>query len=317
MQHAISNVQPYDASQDAVALHELWNATVGQQWPLSAARLQQILTYPGSEPQHFVVREANEIVAFAATFKSYRGVQRLGHLAALLVAPHRQRQGLGRLLHTTVLQHLKTAGVSAVQLGSNTPRFWCGAPENLPDALSFFRAQGWDLSNPVYDLVQNLNQYHTPAKIYRRMTKEQITISVVTSANVTDALVFEAHEFPNWLPAFEHYANLGDYRDILVARNHEQQVVGTLLMTSPSSHPARTDLIWQALLGKNAGAIGSVGIAQSQRGHGIGIALVARASDLLKGRGVGNCYIDWVELTDFYAKLGYAAWRAYYPSWLL
>jgi hypothetical protein len=38
------------------------------------------------------------------------------------------------------------------------------------------------------------------------------------------------------------------------------------------------------------------------------------ASDVLKARGIKNCYIDWVELTDFYAKLGYAKWRSFATS---
>jgi beta-N-acetylhexosaminidase len=85
-------------------------------------------------------------------------------------------------------------------------------------------------------------------------------------------------------------------------------------MYTPQSHPERTDVIWQTLLGHEAGGIAAVGVAQTARGRGIGIAIVARASEILKEAGVHNCYIDWVELTDFYAKLGYEKWREYRTS---
>jgi beta-N-acetylhexosaminidase len=61
--------------------------------------------------------------------------------------------------------------------------------------------------------------------------------------------------------------------------------------------------------------MGSVGVAESERGRGIGLGMVAQASELLKERGVRNCYIDWVELTDFYSKVGYTKWREYSLSW--
>lgn len=68
-------------------------------------------------------------------------------------------------------------------------------------------------------------------------------------------------------------------------------------------------------LGKSVGAIGCVGVAANMQGQGIGIALVARATELLIERGVEICSIDWVVLTDFYAKLGYTVWRGYDMCW--
>ncbi|HXR65263.1 MAG TPA: GNAT family N-acetyltransferase, partial [Ktedonobacteraceae bacterium] len=92
------------------------------------------------------------------------------------------------------------------------------------------------------------------------------------------------------------------------------QVVGTLLMSTPQAHAERTDLVWRVLLGADAGSMGAVGVAEAEQGRGIGIALVARASDLLKERDVRNCYIDWVVITDFYARVGYKKWRAFQMS---
>jgi len=304
----IEQIQRYDAQRDEADVLDLWKKTIGQEWPIYPARFRLVLA--GPEPQHFVVREDTQVVGFAATFKSPGEPQKAGHMAALLVAPHKRGQGIGTALHDTALKQL--GDVSSVQLGSLSPRFWCGIPGNLPSAISFFRAQGWSFSETVYDLVQDLRDYTTPAYIHQRMEREQISFELASSQNIADVLAFEAREFPNWLMYYERNARIGDYQDLLVARdNASGQVVGTLVMYSAQSHPSRPDLIWQTLLGDDAGAMGAVGVAASERGRGIGIALVARASELLKERGVRNCYIDWVVLTDFYAKLGYTTWRDY------
>lgn len=88
-------------------------------------------------------------------------------------------------------------------------------------------------------------------------------------------------------------------------------MVGTLLMSTPCSHISRTDVVWRVLLGSDAGSMSAIGVAASERGRDIGIALVARASNILKERGMRNCYIDWVVITDFYARPGYNKWRAF------
>ncbi len=312
MHNIMEQIQPYDAHRDEADVLDLWQKTVGQAWPIYPSRFRLVLA--GPEPQHFVVREDGQVIGFAATFKSPGAPQQAGHLAALLVAPHKQGHGIGTAMHDTALKQL--SDTSSVQLGSLTPRFWCGVPGNLSSATDFFRARGWSFSDTVYDLVQDLHTYTTPPYIHQRMEHEHISFELATSQSIADVLAFETREFPNWLMYYERYSRMGDYQDLLLARDDTSgHVVGTLVMYSPQSHPSRPDLIWQTVLGEDAGAIGAVGVAASERGRGIGIALVARASELLQERGVRNCCIDWVVLTDFYAKLGYAKWRDYLTSW--
>jgi beta-N-acetylhexosaminidase len=311
-ERAIS-IQPYDKSRDIAAAYDLWQATLAGTWPLEFTRFQQVLNDP--EAQHFVVREGDRLIGFAATLTGWRGAGRAGHLLALLVAPDKQRQGIGSALHEAALHHLQTAQVSFLQLGGIIPRFWCGLPTNLSAARPFFMQHGWEFSNNVFDLVQDLSNYTTPAYLHTRMEKEQISFETATRQSIDELLAFEEREFANWRAHYELCASLGDYQDLLIARDASQNIVGALLMYTPNSNPNRTDLIWQQLLGHDAGAMGSVGVAESERGRGIGLGLVARASELLKEQGVRNCYIDWVELTDFYGKVGYTKWREYSLSW--
>ena len=298
---------------DAAPAFTLWQTTIGQEWPIDFQRFQQILSAP--QAGHFVARAQGQVIGFVATAQSPSWGKQMGHLLALLVAPHWQRKGLGRALHERALSHLQEAQVDSIQLGGRSPRFWCGVPENLPNALAFFQAYGWEFTETVYDLTQDLSQYTTPPAIYQRMETEQVTLNPASQADISEVLTFEAREFPNWLSHYERLATLGEYRDILTARDQKTgQVVGTLLMSTPQAHAERTDLVWRVLLGADAGSMGAVGVAEAEQGRGIGIALVARASDLLKERDVRNCYIDWVVITDFYARVGYKKWRAFQMS---
>jgi Predicted acetyltransferase len=315
MQVTTEHIQQYNTTRDAAGIYELWQSTVGQVWPLDEERMQKVLA--GPEAGHFVARMNEKVVGFVATFQSFRKKEKIGHLALLLVEPAMQRQGIGSALYQRALTHLHDAGLQTIQLGAIEPRFWCGLPTNLPVAQTFFGHQGWSFAENVYDLVRDIRDYSSPQKIILRQQEERVSIATATSGNITEVLSFEAHNFPEWQNHIEQVIDLGDYRDILVARDGENQIVGVLGLYSPQSHPDRTDLVWQGLLGPNAGGINVVGIAEAQRGHGIGIALVARATEILKERAVEQCYIDWVgpENIDFYAKLGYEKWRTYTTSW--
>lgn len=314
MQEIAGKIQPYDASTDAASVFTLWQTAVGREWPVDFQRLQQILS--GPDTRHFVAKENGQVIGFVGTMQSRSWDAWVGHLLVLLVAPAWQRKGLGSALYETALRHLRDSNTVMIQPGGHSPRFWCGVPADLTAAQEFFRARGWDLSETVYDLVQDVRQYSAPPALYQRVNEQQITLAPATGEDMSEVLAFEAREFPNWLKHYEHCARLGNYQDILVARDQNQsgQVVGTLLTSTPQSHPERTEVIWRVPLGYDAGSLGAVGVAYSEQGRGIGIALVARASELLRERGVRNCYIDWVSITDFYAKLGYSKWRAYHTS---
>jgi beta-N-acetylhexosaminidase len=310
-------IRPYDASTDAASVFALWQSTVGREWPLDFYLFQQVLSAPRS--QHFVVEENGQVIGFAGTQRSYSWGREAGHLLALLVAASWQRRGLGSALYEVAIRYLRESGTQLLQLGGHSPRFWCGVPSNLASTLDFFKARGWESFALVYDLTQDLRRYTSPPEIYLRMAEQQITLEPACEQDMAEVLAFEEREYPNWLVFYEDMNRLGDYQDVLVARDQSKgdQIVGTLSMRTMQSHPQRPELLWPALLGEDAGTMGAVGVAFAEQGRGIGLAMCARASELLKQRGVGTCCIDWVEeeTTKFYGKLGYTRWRAYHTSW--
>jgi beta-N-acetylhexosaminidase len=303
----------YSAARDEAAVHHLWQQVLGESWPIERSRLQLVLN--GPDARHFVVYEGGRLLGFAATQQGMRDSALRGQLLALIVDPAFQGRGVGSALHDAALAHLRGNNVDLVRLGGLVPRFWCGLPTNLAAAKPFFEHRGWDFEDVlVHDMVGDLHAYVTPVKVQQRIEQEGVLFETATPESIAEVLAFEQREFPNWVMHFERGARLDDYSDILIARDPHKGIVGALFMYSQRSNPTRTDLVWQSLLGEDAGAFGAVGVAASERGRGIGIAICARASELLKERGVGRGYIDWLVLTDFYGKLGYEIWRSYWTA---
>ena len=212
---------------------------------------------------------------------------------------------------------MRAEGVQLVQLGGLSPRFWCGVPNNLAHTLAFFQKQGWENFDLEYDLTRDLSEYAAAPALYQRMSGQQVTLAPARVEEMAEVLTFEEREYPNWLRHYENNNRLGDHQDVFIARDRDGQIVSVLNTRTPRSHPERPEFPWPGLLGENAGALGAVGVAASAQGRGIGIALCAKATEVLKERGVGTCYIDWVAegTTHFYEKLGYIRWRSYHTSW--
>ncbi len=312
----MASIEQYDAGLDGEAAFQVWQAALGEVWPLTPELFQRVIDAGGTH--HYLAREEGEAVGLAATQLEQDGTgssDLSGDIMAIAVAPWAQSRGIGRALHDTALDYLRQAGARRVQLGGGRiSRFWPGVPINLPHALSFFNAMGWEPDSISHDMVRHLGDFQVPDRVYDTLRDRRIDIAQASQADVERILEFEAREFPSWLEAFAQVAELGDYHDLLVGRDHEGHIVASLIMYSSQSHPRRTDAIWKTRLGDNLGSLGAVGVAAAEQGQGIGLALVARGSELLRERGVDNCHIGWTHLLDFYGKLGYTRWESYSMS---
>lgn len=66
--------------------------------------------------------------------------------------------------------------------------------------------------------------------------------------------------------------------------------------------------------GEKTGLIAAVGVDESARGKGIGQALMVKALENLRERGVEGVFIDMVQIRGFYERFGFETkWE--YESW--
>jgi beta-N-acetylhexosaminidase len=306
-------IHAYDDERNKAAVYALWQAALGRQWPIAAADFQRLLTESPSYQagDYCVAWQDDRIVGFVAT-QIDRGNPESAAISALFVEPQFQRCGIGTALHTAALEHLRASRAGRVQLGSGGySYFWPGVPANLPAARPFFQARGWNFGAPCYDLAQRMQDYRAPED-----PAIDVVIKLAMPADAPELLEFERREFPHWLGAFQSTVEVGDFHELLIARDPTRHaIIGSLILFSPLAHPSRFDGFWKMILGDPLGEIGCVGVAATRHGQGIGSALMTRASDILKRRGVASVHIGWVYRVHFYRRLGYALWREYDMSW--
>ena len=62
---------------------------------------------------------------------------------------------------------------------------------------------------------------------------------------------------------------------------------------------------------EKTGLIAAVGVDESARGKGVGLALMVKAMENMRERGVEGVYIDSVVIRNFYEKLGFETFWEY------
>ena len=92
----------------------------------------------------------------------------------------------------------------------------------------------------------------------------------------------------------------------MVAFDSTGAQVGWTLMCSPSSLVCQDFAFLPLLPSKdNTGLIACVGVDESARKKGIGLALLVKAMENMRERGIEGVCIDWVVIRGFYETLGY------------
>jgi len=305
-------IRPYDPAKDEQAVFALWNSLLGDSWPLSLQTFHNIIldpiAYQGRD--HFIAEDGQTVLGFLATQtkpKKHRAQPR-GEIMLLLVEKTQQRTGIGSRLLAAGLAHLKREGMRDAQLGGGgNAYFWPGVPINLAGAVSFFEALGWHYTETSVDMVLNLRDYATPAFVWERIQPQRLVFQIANQHDFSDLLQFEKAHFPQWYGYFLSKYEQRQYGDVLCVKDHHDAIVGTVIVES--------DPMWEQLLGKNTGTIGAIGVAEGMRGQGIGLALAAKATEMLKMRNMSTAFLGWTWLIDWYGKLGYTVWREYQMSW--
>lgn len=257
-------------------------------WPVLPAGIAAIT-------EGVVAESRSRPVGFAA-------VDRAGSIPLILVRPRSQRRGVGTQLLAGAVDLLRASGVTRVHAASGGSSYiWPGVPHDMPGAVAFFAACGWQHSHDVVDMVTDLGGWQPPDLARDGQAQPEISLARAARADTEAVLAFETTNFPSWVRWFQNAA-----QHILIARDGNGTIAGTLLFDGPDA-----DTVFAPLLGPAAGTIGCVGVAPQLHGHGIGTALVVRASQLLSQAGTGACHIGWTTRASFYGRCGYQLWRHY------
>ena len=308
-------IHRYDPAVDEPRLLELWDGSFGGRidgtnWPLTLSWLRDVALTGENNPDHLLADIEGQAAGFALIQVDKNNPPR-GSLLALAVHPNYRGRGVGRILHHAALERLRAKGVEQVQLGAGAfSYFWPGVPIDLPGAWAFFQALGWSEAERSYDLIRSLDDYQTPAWVWERVRGLGVDFVTADEAKLERAVVdFVAVEEPEWKAYFAQAALEERGQDILLAcRTGGGEILGACLLESPSQR-------WALRLRQPVRAPGCILTAQAAQGQGIGMALTARATEILQARGCRTSFLGWTWLVDWYGKLGYTIWQEYIMSW--
>jgi ribosomal protein S18 acetylase RimI-like enzyme len=283
--------RPIDPARDRAALFDLWELTLGAQWPVHADALM------AATPLGFAFETADRFIGAIAFDDT-------GAISYVIVDPGWRRQGIGRALHDAAVAHLGSSGAQWKLGGQRS--IWPGVPTNLPEAAAFFTELGWVFGHTTVDMTMPTKGFAIDPKWIARTTAAGTRFGFATKKDAHDVIAYESLEHPAWVPYFRSRFP-DEPGSVLVARDRAGAVVGALLIDMPPLHRPR----WSRLLGEDAAEIGCVGVSASVNGQGIGTALVAQATEFVQQAGAPTAYLAWTSRTSFYGRLGYAVWREY------
>ena len=288
---------------DIAWIHNLWEKSFSSQWSLQKVELKQQI---GAATLVLVAEEDDTPVGVCAVSE---GGDPAG-LLLIMVEPSWRGRGIGRSLLETAEKMLISAGVQNFNLGfgSTGDYFWPGAPVDQTAFWSFARTAGWEERERSFDLYKDLTSYQTPDWVLTRLATAAITIQLANVADAGRVVAFEQSQFPLWAPFFKESVRTSQFHNILIDRTQGGQIVGSLLLE------ADEPLLWSKTLGRRCGSLSVLGVAADQQNKGIGIALAAKAMEVIRERGGTGCYIQWTGLVAWYGKLGTETWAEYHMS---
>jgi GNAT superfamily N-acetyltransferase len=232
---------------------------------------------------------------------------KIGWISALVVAKAYRKQGIGTALLQKAEENL--VGVTKIRLGGDVGHFFPGVPAELP--TRFFEKRGYEFETQLHsDLHRSLHDWQTqpePAGVksgeyYFRQGKPGEEIAIIE---------FLAKAFPGrwrYKIALDFAQNVSP-EDITLLKRHDHSIAGFL----ECRHVQSANLVPTLAFANKPtwGGIGPLGVDSTVRGGGLGLGIIAYATDYLKSLGVTDIIIDWTSLVDFYGKLGYTVHRTY------
>ena len=300
-------IRTFRRSTDLTDVADLWATALAPEWPVLADGLELLRSgYVAVRDERCVgmigvaVDDAPPVGDDGAGDSGSAGPT--SSIRFIAVAPDERRRGIATRLVEHALGDLRRMGVRHVVAGSGAgPYIWPGVPLDRPDAVGFFDALGWEETQVATDLTADLRDDGLDGLLARFGPPEGISLGVAPPDQRPGILEFEDAHFPHWSRWFREPGN-----DVLVARDASGAVVGSLLLCGPG----HATVYWP-LLGEDSAEIACVGVAPAQENRGVGSAMVARASQVLRDRGAGVCHIGWAVRIGFYSRVGYRPWRSY------
>jgi ribosomal protein S18 acetylase RimI-like enzyme len=333
-------VRPLDPLSSPQSIVSLWNRRLGAAFPLDERLLLQQLRMErgpslclgafdaAAGPGDRLVGPDQRLVGIALAKLARRpgpeggagGEAPEGFLSFIVVDEAASRRGLGSRLLGLAESWLVERGARRLRLGGDRYHFFPGLPlDGSPASAAlgaFLDARGFETGPEAIeeDLIADLSALDLRTLALRSPLVGGYRFRLYEESLREATEAFLRREFPGrWY--FDTLDALGaGMRGIDLALLQEEAtggIVGFSRIYDGGSPVLGPGIYWRGLMGGSPGALGPIGVAESARGRGLGLALLRLCMEELAGRGVRTMVIDWTSLGEFYAKMGFAPWKAY------
>lgn len=218
----------------------------------------------------------------------------------LCVLPEYRRKGIATALLRECEAFIKQSGYKAAILGGFESQLFIGAVTEKGEwdehDNSFFRKRGYSAQNGCIEMKLALSEY-IPEHFFDMTKRDDITFDFY-SGDKSELYKAVASVDDEWVQYFV-YDN-----PVLVARKDGKVASFAILGYDDEN------ILCEA--GKRIGSVGCVGTVPEMRKQGIGLALVARGTEILKEHGCDVSFIHFTYLEDWYGKLGYKTFLWYW-----
>jgi GNAT superfamily N-acetyltransferase len=312
---------PYEP---AAAPHvvRLWNDAIGDTFPLREAVLRQCLeANPSARPEDGCLAwaENGRLVGFG-----YLGLHRLdlaetvsfrrrAQIQAVVVDPPVRRRGIGRRITGHLAAMARDHGIERLEAGGGMFYMWGGIPDDLPGAVTFSEAIGFELGEVSWDLRGDVTELRVDGRSATLLRDEGLTVEPAAVGDADAALAFLLDEFGGewWHETSWFLAEGGDPATLLLLRDASHRIIGLARIHRPDVRPIGPPHFWAARRPPAAGGLGPIGIAVERRGHGLGRALLVVALDRLRQAGLSDVVIDLTSLLGYYGSHGFRPWMTW------
>lgn len=213
-----------------------------------------------------------------------------GAVKLVVVAPTRQRDGLGTVVLSAAEGWSRAAGATTMRLGGSIPSYlWPGVDVRHTAMLCLAEACGYRLGVAAYNM--------SLPTTFRRPPPPGIEIvRALDDTVVAAAQAFADAAFPQWRAEMDRAIDQGGcFVGWVGAAEGAGEVIGF------GCHSVN-----------RAGWVGPMATAADRRAAGVGSALLGRICEDVMIAGLDRAEISWVGPVRFYAKAGAAVSRSFH-----
>lgn len=277
---------------DERAIVSVWNRALACDGISLEVFVRQVLCDPNFDPKGLRVAIANgRIAGFALAIRRLTPLwgaefdQEQGWITALGVDPDVQRMGIGTRLLDEAEGFLKDAGARKVSISPYAPNyFWPGVDRDAyPVAHRLLTDRGYECAYQAVAMDKRLVRYAFPEEVRQTMHEreaEGYSFTCLTTNRVYEVVQFAAREFnPDWGRAIREAVAAGVPAD----QFH--------LAIDPGG--AVAGFAMHGGYGGIAERFGPFGVAQSERGKGLGKILLHLSLEAMRQKGLHGVWFLW------------------------